>query len=79
MLQELVATVREIRAEQREMREEQVKQNVIVERHELRSTQLEARVLPLETHVAMWSGVGKGLTVLAALGTLVAAILRALG
>lgn len=58
---------------------EQVRQGGILERHEQRSTQLEARVFPIERHVAMWGGVGKGLTVLAALGTLLALVLRVLG
>lgn len=78
-LQELLDTVREIRAEQRAMREEQVRQNVIVERHEQRSLRLEQRVEPIEKHVAMWSGVGKALAVLAALGSVVAALMRVFG
>lgn len=61
------------------MRFEQVRQNVVVERHERRSLQLEERVTPLERHVAMWSGVGKALTVLAGLASIGGVLWRVLG
>jgi hypothetical protein len=79
LLKELVDTVREMRAEQVRQGAEQVRQNVIVERHEQRSLQLEERVLPIERHVAMWSGVGKALTVLGVLAGIVASVAKVLG
>lgn len=58
---------------------EQVRQGVILERHEQRSTQLEERVTPIERHVAMWSGVGKAVAVLGTLAGAVAGLWRAFG
>lgn len=55
---------------------EQVRQGTILETHERRSTQLEARVLPLEGHVARWAGVGKAVAVLGTLATIAAAVAR---
>lgn len=58
---------------------EQARQGVILETHERRSTNLEARVIPIERHVNMWGGVGKALAVLATLVAIAAAILRVVG
>lgn len=58
---------------------EQVRQGVILERHEQRSTQLEARMEPVEKHVAAWGGVGKALTVLTSLAAIALAAVKALG
>jgi hypothetical protein len=61
------------------MHTEQVRQGVILEQHEQRSTQLETRVAPLEAHVQRWAGIGKAVTVLGTLASIAAAVWKVLG
>jgi hypothetical protein len=58
---------------------EQVRQGVILETHEKRSTQLEARVAPIEAHVQKWAGVGKALAIAGTLLSLLAALVKLFG
>ena len=50
----------------------------VLNRHERRSTNLEGRMLPIEKHVAMFSGVGKALIIAASIAGLILAVSRLL-
>lgn len=76
----------ELRAEQVRQGAEQVRQGVVLERHEQRSTTLEAmhgdlakRIAPLETSAAMWAGAGRALALIGTGAGIVAALWRVLG